>query len=171
MTSTDKASSSMISSSSSSSKPPLSAYFFDYKHKPEQRTPWQHHKKRSAGGAGSCTAHQLDSPREQQSPGLTDKVCSGAVSVQAWTSRQPPGTDQQTSGIPKLCGRQAMMPVGQVAQTAHPKHPVPVAKEQNCSALSAVPAASTPCQPELKHFPIDCDTDEEEDPPVPSASR
>ena len=173
--STDTASSisSCRSSSSSSSKPPLSAYFFAYKHEPEQHSPMQDHHEASAGGAEPCIEHKPESPREQQSPGLTDKVCSGAISMQAWTSRhRPPGTDQQTSGVPKLCGRQAMMPVGQVAQTGHPKHPVPVAaKEQNCSALSAVPAAKMPCQPDLHPFPVDCDTDEEELPPVVSASR
>ncbi|KAL3149902.1 hypothetical protein ABBQ38_013267 [Trebouxia sp. C0009 RCD-2024] len=173
MSNTDSASSSSMStsSSSSSSKPPLSAYFIPYKHEPEQHISKQDHKEASAGGAEHCSEHETQSAREQQpenSLHVHGKEGSEAISMQACTSKQPPGTDQQTTGVPNVCARQAVMPVGQVIHTEHPKQSVPV---HACSALSAVPAASKPCQPSLSQVPARCGTDEEQAPPVLSPSR
>lgn len=180
MSSSDSAGTSSFSScGNSSSQPPLSAYFFDYKHKAEQHSLRQEHKEASTVGAQLCNEHEAESRRHQKPPEsshLTGKEGSDAISMQAWTGRQLASTDRQAEpdapAVPKLCARQAVMPVGQVKQTGLPKQSVPVVeKEQMCSALSAVPAACRPCQPDLNQIPVECDTDEEEEPPVLSSSR
>ncbi|KAL3149906.1 hypothetical protein ABBQ38_013271 [Trebouxia sp. C0009 RCD-2024] len=170
VSSSDRASSSSLSScsNSSSTKPPLSAYFFDWKHKADQHSPKQAHKETSTDGGED----EPESPRHQQPTGvlqMSGKEGRGNISMQALTSRQPPCTDQQAesdaSGVPKACARQAVMPVSQVDQT------VPVVKEQACSALCAMPAASMPGQPNFTQIPANSGTDEEQSLPVLSASR
>lgn len=171
MSNTNSPSSSSMSSSSTSTKPPLSAYFFPYKHKPEQHSPKQDHAGATAGGTELCNGHKPKSPRQLQPKGtfrVSNTEGSGAISMQAWTSKQPPGTDQQTTGVPKVCARQAMMPGSLVTHTEHPKQSVPV---HACSGASAVLAASKTCQLRLNQIPAGCGTDEEQGPTVLSASR
>ncbi|KAL3149900.1 hypothetical protein ABBQ38_013265 [Trebouxia sp. C0009 RCD-2024] len=170
VSSSDRASSSSLSSrgNSSSTKPPLSAYFFDWKHKVDQHSPRQAHKETSADGGED----EPESPRHQQPTGflqMSGKEGRGDISMQALTSRQPPCTDQQAesdaSGVPKVCARQAVMPVSQVDLT------VPAEKEQACSALSAVPAPSMPGQPNFIQIPANSGTNEAQPLPVLSAGR
>ncbi|KAL3143924.1 hypothetical protein ABBQ32_003740 [Trebouxia sp. C0010 RCD-2024] len=162
LSSSDRASNISLSScdNSSSTKPPLSVYFFDYKHNTKHHSPRQAHKETSSVEVQTCNEHEPEGPRHEQpppaSPHMSGKEGRGNIGMQAWTSRQPPGTNQPAqsaaSGVPKVCARPAGMPVSQVEQT------VPVEKEQTCSALSAVPAASRPCQPDLSQVPANCET-------------
>ncbi|KAL3149894.1 CBL-interacting protein kinase [Trebouxia sp. C0009 RCD-2024] len=160
--------SSKTNSPDSSSRPPLSAHFFPYKHRAEQHSPTAGHNE-----ANACEGVLQNQDRpDATGASANDKVCSGAIRVQAWTSRQPPGTDQPAeSDVSKVCAKPAGMLVGQVAHIGHPKQPVLVEKEQACSALSAVPAAGMPSQPDLHHSAAERRPAEELQRPVLSASR
>ena len=155
-------------------KPPLSAYFFDYKHEVEQQSPMQGNKEASTGGAELCSVREPNSTRQEQPSGALgtdDKLSSRAINIQARTCKQQAVTDQQTSGAPKVHAAQAVLPACQVNQAGKPQQAVPVEKEQMCSALPAVPAASLPCQPDLNQSHAEYEADQEQAPTVLSASR
>ena len=164
-----------VSSSASNSEPPLSAYFFEYQHQAERRSPKQAQQVASVGTPSSLTLSEVS--RQQQS--LSHLSNSGQRRSRAASMLQQAGTDQQAKSIVSVASqmppRQALVPLGQVQQTGHSRQAISAQKELAGSALPAVPASSIPHQPEFKQPPTQSEADKGPGEPVhilePSASR